>query len=148
MMVSLDSARLFYPPEKLLSVDENHSQIAKVKFGESGIYPDICSAISCALSDTPAITKVSAPQKPPTGPQKQPTSPQKQPTCPQKPAISPQEPTTSPQKQPTSPQEPPIRPQKQSTSPQKQTISQQEPPTSPGTMQDVNARSKIDKVSY
>src|SRR5947207_10416155 len=85
MMVSQDSAKLFYPREKLLAVDENHSQIAKVKFGESGIYPDICSAISRALSDTPAITQVSA---------------------------------------------------------------HQEPPTSPGTMQDVNARSKIDKVSY
>ena len=123
MMVLPDDAKLFYPREKLLAVNENHSQIAKVKRGEGGIYPRIRFAINRALfgaADTPAITQVSAPQEPPT--------------CPREPPTWPQEPPTSPQEQPTNPQKPPI--------------SRQEPPTSPRTMQDVNARSKIDKAPY
>jgi len=61
-MVSQDSAKLFYPREKLLAVDENHSQIAKVKFGENGIYPDICSAISRALPDRSPETTHQSPE--------------------------------------------------------------------------------------
>ena len=63
MMVLPDDAKLFYPREKLLAVNENHSQIAKVKRGEGGIYPNIRSAIKRALfgaAGTPAITQVLA----------------------------------------------------------------------------------------
>ena len=66
MMVSLDSARLFYPREMLFAAYENHSQIAKLKRGEGGIYPSIRSTISQALfssAGTPAGAQVSAPQK-------------------------------------------------------------------------------------
>ncbi|KAL8732870.1 MAG: hypothetical protein Q9166_002471 [cf. Caloplaca sp. 2 TL-2023] len=49
MMVSLDSARIWYPGEKLIACDTDHSQIAKLKRGESGIYPDIKRAIKKAM---------------------------------------------------------------------------------------------------
>ena len=49
MMVSLDSARQWYPREKLIACDADHSQIAKLKRGESSIYPDIKRAIRQAM---------------------------------------------------------------------------------------------------
>ena len=49
MMVSLDSARQWYPREQLIACDADHSQIAKLKRGESGIYPDIKRAIRQAM---------------------------------------------------------------------------------------------------
>ena len=49
MMVSLDSARQWYPREQLVACNEDHSQIAKLKRGENGIYPSIRWAIKKAL---------------------------------------------------------------------------------------------------
>lgn len=49
MMVSLDSARQWYPREKLVACNADHSQIAKLKRGENGIYPSIRFAIKQAL---------------------------------------------------------------------------------------------------
>lgn len=49
MMVSLDSARQWYPREKLIACDADHSQIARLKRGESGIYTLILSAIKQAM---------------------------------------------------------------------------------------------------
>ena len=37
MMVPLDSARLWYPREKLMACNADHSQIAKLKRGENSI---------------------------------------------------------------------------------------------------------------
>ncbi|MCJ1312987.1 hypothetical protein MMC25_006663 [Agyrium rufum] len=50
MMVSSDSARQFSANEKWELVDANHSQIAKVTKGESGIYLSLLSAIRSALT--------------------------------------------------------------------------------------------------
>ena len=49
MMVSLDSARQWYPREKLVACNADHSQIAKLKRGESGIYPSVKFAIKQAI---------------------------------------------------------------------------------------------------
>lgn len=49
MMVSVDSARQWYPREKLIACDTDHSHIAKLKRGENSIYPDIRSAIQQAM---------------------------------------------------------------------------------------------------
>lgn len=49
MMVSLDSARLWYPREERVACNADHSQIAKLKRGESGIYPSVRWAIKQAL---------------------------------------------------------------------------------------------------
>ena len=49
MMVSLDSARQWYPREQFVACNEDHSQIAKLKRGENGIYPSIRWAIKKAL---------------------------------------------------------------------------------------------------
>ena len=49
MMVSLDSARQWYPREKLVACNANHSQIAKLKRGESGIYPSVRWAVKQAM---------------------------------------------------------------------------------------------------
>lgn len=48
-MVSQDSARLWFPREQAIGCDADHSQIAKIKRGESGIYPDIKRAIRQAM---------------------------------------------------------------------------------------------------
>lgn len=55
MMVTLDSARQYYPKEKLVSADSNHSQIAKIKKGQNGIYPSVKSAIKRGLVSTARI---------------------------------------------------------------------------------------------
>ena len=49
MMVPPDSAYLFLPRETRVSCDANHTQIAKLKRGESGIYPNVKWAIKQAL---------------------------------------------------------------------------------------------------
>ncbi|KAL8748381.1 MAG: hypothetical protein Q9184_007347 [Pyrenodesmia sp. 2 TL-2023] len=49
MMVSLDSARLWYPGEKHIACDSDHSHIARLKRGENGIYTLIRSAIKQAM---------------------------------------------------------------------------------------------------
>lgn len=49
MMVSSDSAHQFYSNERPIAVDKNHSEIAKIKRGENGIYPSIKSIIKRAL---------------------------------------------------------------------------------------------------
>ena len=49
MMVSLDSARQWYPREKLVACNADHSQIAKLKRGESSIYPSVRWAIKQAM---------------------------------------------------------------------------------------------------
>ncbi len=49
MMVSLGSARLWYPREQLVACSEDHSQIAKLKRGESSIYKSVWWAIKKAL---------------------------------------------------------------------------------------------------
>lgn len=49
MMVSLDSARQWYPREELLPCNADHSQIAKLKRGENSIYPSVRWAIKKAL---------------------------------------------------------------------------------------------------
>ena len=49
MMVSLDSARQWYPREELLACNADHSQIAKLKRGENSIYPSVRWAIKKAL---------------------------------------------------------------------------------------------------
>ena len=48
-MVTPDSACLFLPRETRVSCDANHTQIAKLKRGESGIYPNVKWAIKQAL---------------------------------------------------------------------------------------------------
>lgn len=49
IMVSLDSAQLFYPKEQLIFSNTDHSRIAKLRRGENSIYPHIRSAIRRAL---------------------------------------------------------------------------------------------------
>ena len=49
MMVSLDSARQWYPREEFLACNADHSQIAKLKRGENSIYPSVRWAIKKAL---------------------------------------------------------------------------------------------------
>ena len=49
MMVSLDSARQYFPKEKLVACDADHSQISKLKRGESGIYKSVRWAIKYAV---------------------------------------------------------------------------------------------------
>ncbi|KFY85713.1 hypothetical protein V500_08165 [Pseudogymnoascus sp. VKM F-4518 (FW-2643)] len=55
MMVSRDSAQQFYPREKLVSADCDHSQIAKIKRGQNGIYPAVKSAVKHGLVSTAKI---------------------------------------------------------------------------------------------
>ena len=49
MMVYQDSAQLNFPKEKTVSCHADHSQMAKLRRGESGAYPDIKRAIKQAL---------------------------------------------------------------------------------------------------
>ena len=49
MMVSRDSAQLYFHKETMLSCSADHSQIAKLSRGESGTYPDIKRAVKQAL---------------------------------------------------------------------------------------------------
>ena len=49
MMVSLDSARQWYPREKLVACNADHTQIAKLKRGENSIYPSVKFAIKQAM---------------------------------------------------------------------------------------------------
>ncbi|KFZ14209.1 hypothetical protein V501_03348 [Pseudogymnoascus sp. VKM F-4519 (FW-2642)] len=55
MMVSRDSAQQFYPREKLVSADCDHSQIAKIKRGQNGIYPAVKAAVKHGLVSTAKI---------------------------------------------------------------------------------------------
>ncbi|KFY00368.1 hypothetical protein V490_01391 [Pseudogymnoascus sp. VKM F-3557] len=55
IMVGPNSARLDYRKEKCVSVDCDHSQIAKLKKGEGGIYPTVKSAIKHGLISTARI---------------------------------------------------------------------------------------------
>ncbi|OBT39216.1 hypothetical protein VE00_10383 [Pseudogymnoascus sp. WSF 3629] len=55
MMVSRDSAQQFYPREKLVSADCDHSQIAKIRRGQNGIYPAVKSAVKHGLVSTANI---------------------------------------------------------------------------------------------
>ncbi|KFY33939.1 hypothetical protein V494_07201 [Pseudogymnoascus sp. VKM F-4513 (FW-928)] len=55
IMVGPNSARLDYRKEKCVSVDCDHSQIAKLKKGEGGIYPTVKSAIKHGLVSTARI---------------------------------------------------------------------------------------------
>ncbi|KAL8903534.1 MAG: hypothetical protein Q9207_003868 [Kuettlingeria erythrocarpa] len=49
MMVSSDSAKGFYPREKLIACDTDHSHIARIKRGENSIYTLIRAAIKQAM---------------------------------------------------------------------------------------------------
>lgn len=49
MVVYQDSAQLNFPREKMISCHADHSQIAKLRRGESTAYPDIKRAIKQAL---------------------------------------------------------------------------------------------------
>ena len=49
MMVSQDSAKQWYPREKLVACNADHTQIAKLKRGENGIYPSVKFAIKQAM---------------------------------------------------------------------------------------------------
>ncbi len=49
MMVSLDSARQWYPRETFVACNADHIQIAKLKRGENSIYPSVRWAIKKAL---------------------------------------------------------------------------------------------------
>ena len=49
MMVSLDSARQWYPREEFVACNADHSQIAKLKRGENSIYPSVRWAVKKAL---------------------------------------------------------------------------------------------------
>lgn len=49
MMVPLDSARQYYPKEKLVACDADHTQISKLKRGESSIYPSVRWVIKHAV---------------------------------------------------------------------------------------------------
>ena len=49
MMVSLDSARQWYPREELVACNADHIQIAKLKRGENSNYPSVRWAIQKAL---------------------------------------------------------------------------------------------------
>ena len=49
MMVYQDSAQLNFPKEKMVSCHADHSQMAKLRRGEGGAYPDIKRAIKQAL---------------------------------------------------------------------------------------------------
>ena len=49
MMVPLDSARQWYPREKFVACNADHSQIAKLKRGENSTYPCVRWAIKKAL---------------------------------------------------------------------------------------------------
>ena len=49
MMESLDSARQYDPKEQLVACDADHSQISKLKRGESGIYKSVRWAIKHAV---------------------------------------------------------------------------------------------------
>lgn len=51
MMVPQDSACLFLPRETRVACDANHMQIAKLKRGESGIYPNVKWAINQAVEE-------------------------------------------------------------------------------------------------
>jgi hypothetical protein len=55
MMVSRDSAQQFYPREKLVSADCDHSQIAKIRRGQNGIYPAVKAAVKHGLVSTAKI---------------------------------------------------------------------------------------------
>ncbi|MCJ1456426.1 hypothetical protein MMC28_006787 [Mycoblastus sanguinarius] len=61
MMVSLDSARLFYPREKLVACNADHSQIAKLERGENGIYPNIKWAVQQVLPDVTELSRLQVP---------------------------------------------------------------------------------------
>lgn len=52
MMVTRDSAQQFYPREKLVSADCDHSQIAKIRRGQNGIYPAVKAAVKHGLVST------------------------------------------------------------------------------------------------
>jgi hypothetical protein len=54
-MVSQESAIQNLPREKKVSSDANHSQIAKLKKGENGIYNSVKSAIRHGLVSTAKI---------------------------------------------------------------------------------------------
>ena len=51
MMVQPDSAKLFWPREESIPCHVDHSQIAKLERGESGIYPSISWAIKSAVEE-------------------------------------------------------------------------------------------------
>lgn len=51
MVVQPDSAKLFWPREKSIPCHFDHSQTAKLKRGESGIYSSISWSIKCALEE-------------------------------------------------------------------------------------------------
>ena len=58
MMVKPDSAKLFWPREReeRIPCDSDHSQIAKVKRGQSGIYPSIKRSIKSAVEQQTTVS--------------------------------------------------------------------------------------------
>lgn len=60
MMVQPDSAQLFWPREELISCHVDHSQIAKLGRGESGIYPSISWAIKSAVEEQTHLSRLQA----------------------------------------------------------------------------------------
>ncbi|KAK8244691.1 hypothetical protein HDK90DRAFT_166251 [Phyllosticta capitalensis] len=61
-MVDRDSACLYCLGEHCHSVDANHSQIAKIKKGQAGIFPQVKSAIQSALIPTAHIVAKDYPE--------------------------------------------------------------------------------------
>jgi hypothetical protein len=65
-MVSPNSAQQYYSKEKLVSVDADHSQIAKLTRGENGVYPNVKSAIRHGLVSTAKIVAAADANSEPT----------------------------------------------------------------------------------
>lgn len=55
MMVAAHSAQLFTKTERRVAADSDHSQIAKVRKGQEGIYMHIKSAIKHGLLSTAGL---------------------------------------------------------------------------------------------
>ena len=62
MMVQPDSAKLFWPQEESIPCHVDHSQIAKLERGESGIFPSISWAVKSAIEKqtTPGLSRLEA----------------------------------------------------------------------------------------
>ena len=64
MMVTPDSAQQYWPREKSFACNTDHSQLAKLKRGENGVYPNIRRAIQQKIHTSAAIHTVTVPSAP------------------------------------------------------------------------------------
>jgi hypothetical protein len=55
LMVELDSAQLYFPKESLMSSESDHTQMAKIRKGEGGIYSRIKATVRQGLVTTARI---------------------------------------------------------------------------------------------